>query len=255
MTNPKQNEIIEVADPHSVVMAAPNDAGSILAVISRAATDPAVDVEKVERLAALYERMQAKQAEQSFGVAMAEAQKGMDHVRTDANNPSTKSKYASYGALDKAVRPVYTKHGFALTFGTADGAPEGHVRVICDVFHKAGHTKRYHIDMPADGKGAKGGDVMTKTHAMGSALTYGFRYLLKAIFNIVVSDDDGNGAGGDAPLTEDQMEHVQRLIEQTKSDPEKVCAFMKVESLSVIPQSQYRKIIEALNTQPSGKAK
>ena len=44
-------------------------------------------------------------------------------------------------------------------------------------------------------KGAKGGDVMTKTHAAGSALTYGQRYLLKMIFNIAIgSDDDGNAA-------------------------------------------------------------
>ena len=36
---------------------------------------------------------------------------------------------------------------------------------------------------------------MTKTHAAGSALTYGQRYLLKMIFNIAIgSDDDGNAA-------------------------------------------------------------
>ena len=50
--------------------------------------------------------------------------------------------------------------------------------------------------MPADGKGAKGGDVMTKTHATGSAMTYGQRYLVKMIFNIAVgADDDGRAAG------------------------------------------------------------
>jgi hypothetical protein len=51
--------------------------------------------------------------------------------------------------------------------------------------------------MPADGKGARGNDVMTKTHAAGSAMSYGMRYLLKLIFNVAVGvdlDDDGNGA-------------------------------------------------------------
>jgi hypothetical protein len=49
--------------------------------------------------------------------------------------------------------------------------------------------------MPADGKGAKGGDVMTRTHAAGSAFSYGQRYLLKLIFNIATGeDDDGNAA-------------------------------------------------------------
>jgi hypothetical protein len=50
--------------------------------------------------------------------------------------------------------------------------------------------------MPADGKGARGNDVMTKTHATGAAITYGKRYLLGMIFNLAVTrDDDGNGAG------------------------------------------------------------
>jgi hypothetical protein len=50
--------------------------------------------------------------------------------------------------------------------------------------------------MPADGKGARGNDVMTKTHATGSAVSYGMRYLLKMIFNVSSgeADDDGNAA-------------------------------------------------------------
>lgn len=50
--------------------------------------------------------------------------------------------------------------------------------------------------MPADGKGAKGGDVMTKTHAAGSAMSYGQRYLLKMIFNLAVGDDDDGQKAG-----------------------------------------------------------
>jgi len=37
---------------------------------------------------------------------------------------------------------------------------------------------------------------MTKTHAAGSGMSYGQRYLLKMIFNIAFSDDDGNKASG-----------------------------------------------------------
>jgi hypothetical protein len=47
--------------------------------------------------------------------------------------------------------------------------------------------------MPADGKGAKGGDVMTKTHATGAAMSYGMRYLLKMIFNVAIGEDDKDG--------------------------------------------------------------
>lgn len=94
------------------------------------------------------------------------------------------------------MRPIYTKHGFGLSFDTGEGAPDLYVRVVCYVTHTGGHARTYHADIPADGKGAKGGDVMTRTHAVGAAMSYGMRYLLKMIFNVAVGedDDDGNSA-------------------------------------------------------------
>jgi hypothetical protein len=170
------------------------DAGALMGAIIRLASDPTMDMARVGELMAMHERMSGHMAEQAFDAAMSDAQGEMRPIAADANNPQTKSKYASYAALDKALRPIYTKHGFGLSFDTADGAPADHVRVVCRVSHKAGFARIPHIDMPNDGKGAKGGDVMTKTHAQGAAVTYGQRYLLKMIFNIAVGeDDDGNG--------------------------------------------------------------
>jgi hypothetical protein len=166
---------------------------TIMAVIARAAADPNTNVEKLERMLDVYERITERQAEQEFDKAMSLAQSEMRLVAVDSNNSQTKSKYASFAALDRAVRPIYTKHGFGISYDTGEGAPEGFVRVVCRVSHIGGDKRIHHIDMPADGKGAKGGDVMTKTHATGAALTYGQRYLLKLIFNIAVGeDDDGN---------------------------------------------------------------
>lgn len=172
---------------------------SMFDVIAQAIRDPELDVEKLERLAGLYERLTDRQAEVTYNEAMNAAQQEMRPIAADANNPQTKSKYASYAALDRALRPIYTHHGFSISFDTADGAAADHVRVVCKIGHRGGHKERPHLDMPADGKGAKGGDVMTKTHAIGAAVTYGKRYLLGMIFNIAVGgdvDDDGNSNGG-----------------------------------------------------------
>jgi hypothetical protein len=66
--------------------------------------------------------------------------------------------------------------------------------------HVSGATRRYQIDMPIDTKGARGGDVMTRTHATGSAFSYGKRYLLIGMFNLAIGDDDdGNAAGRRGP--------------------------------------------------------
>lgn len=165
----------------------------MISMIERAARDPSVDVDKLERLMLMQERMQAKQAESAFNDGMSDAQARMRTIGADANNPQTRSKYASYGKLDKALRPIYTDNGFSLSFDTGNDAPADCVRVLCYVSHKAGHSRTYHVDMPADGKGAKGGDVMTKTHAVGAGMSYGMRYLLKMIFNVAVGEEDVDG--------------------------------------------------------------
>lgn len=185
------------------------DAAALIQVISKAASDPAVDVDKLERLMAMHERITAREAEKAFNVAMTACQLEIKQVAPDADNPQTRSKYATYAKLDSVLRPVYTKHGFALSFDEGESKPDT-VRVVCIVSHIGGHSRTYHRDMPADGKGAKGGDVMTKTHAAGAAGSYGARYLLKGIFNVAIGeyDNDGNGANSDGMADSVLADHL-----------------------------------------------
>lgn len=181
-----------------------NSPASMLAVIQRAASDPTVDIDKLDRLLAIKERMDAKEAETQFNIAMSRVQSAMGRVSADKRNDQTRSMYATYAALDRALRPIYTKEGLSLSFSTEDAA-EGSVGMVCYVSHSAGHTRTYRATVPSDGKGAKGGDVMTKTHAFGSGTAYGMRYLLKMIFNVAIGDDpdddDGNAAGEEYDIT------------------------------------------------------
>ena len=181
-----------------------SDAATLMAVISKAAADPQTDVVKLEKLLDMYTRIEGKRAEQAFSEAMNAAQEEMGPISKDASNPQTRSKYASYAALDAACRPIYAKHGFSLSFDT-DSQPNDMIRVICKVAHSAGHTERPHIDLPADGKGAKGGDVMTKTHATMSAVSYGRRGLLKMVFNLAEGDFDDDGNAASAKRAEPKM--------------------------------------------------
>jgi hypothetical protein len=172
---------------------------TILNIIERASRDPNVDIDKMERLIAMQERVQARSAQVEFDNAMASAQEEMKAIRADLANNQTKSKYASYAALDHAIRPIYTKHGFAVSLNTGDAPTPDAVRVLATVSHRGGHRQDYRIDMPADGKGPQGASVMTRTHATGAAASYGQRYISKLIWNLAVGevDDDGNGADGD----------------------------------------------------------
>jgi len=162
-------------------------------LFERLARDPLVDVDKLERLVQLHERTKARLAEERFNTAMSDAQQAMRPIAADAENPQTRSKYASYAAIDRMLRPIYTQHGFGVSFDTGDCPLPEHVRMLAYVTHTGGHARTYHADLPADGKGAKGGDVMTKTHATGAAMAYGMRYLLKMIWNVAVGEEDRDG--------------------------------------------------------------
>lgn len=208
---------------NAVVAASPGDperrheGATILSVISRAASDQSVDIEKLERLMAMHERMEAKQAETAFAAALSRVQAAMGRVGADKKNSQTGSWYATYGALDKALRPIYTAEGFSLSFGT-EPAPEGMVGIVCYVSHGAGHTREYRAHVPSDGKGIKGNSMMTGTHAFGSGASYGMRYLLKLIFNVAIGedDDDGNAAGA---TVSDQDASWIRKANQVKNYP------------------------------------
>jgi ERF superfamily len=175
-----------------------NPASEYSSLIERAAFTENFDVQKLQALLDMRESEEMRRAEKAFNAALVRAQSEMSPVVADANNPQTRSRYATYAALDRAIRPHYTAHGLAPSFGTEPLTEPGMMRVVGILGHIDGFARRYQIDMPIDTKGARGGDVMTRTHATGSALTYGKRYLLIAMFNLSIadeSDDDGNAAG------------------------------------------------------------
>lgn len=238
---PAEN-IRPIDGPVSVLPAAQTETSAVMHMIERASRDPAVDIDKLQRLMEMREKIEMQAAERAFNTSMKGAQSEMRPIAADAENPQTKSRYASYAALDRALRPIYTKHGFALSFDEADSPKPEHIRVLCYVTHDAGFTRTYRKDMPADGKGAKGGDVMTKTHAAGSAFSYGQRYLLRMIFNIAIgNDDDGNAAGAEPPpkMTAEDLEILNKAIADTKTNVEQFLDFLQAETLDSLNLTQW----------------
>ena len=101
-----------VKNPDTTVAIPPD---TIISGILQAATNPDVDIDKMERLMAMHERLISEQNEARFTGAMNKAQGEMRRVEADLYNEQTKSKYASYAALDRSLRPIYTANGFNLS--------------------------------------------------------------------------------------------------------------------------------------------
>jgi hypothetical protein len=202
------------------------EASALIETISRAASDPNVDINKLERLIALRREIGAEEAEKMFNRSMTACQLDIRQIATDAENLQTRSKYATYAKLDSVLRPNYTKHGFALSFGEDVCEKPDTVRVTCIVSHVGGHSRKYHRDIPADGKGAKGGDVMTKTHAAGAAGSYGARYLLKGIFNVAIGEYDNDG-NDDVRMNENEYAVHLKAIDAASDEKSLMSAFGK----------------------------
>ena len=134
---------------------------------------------------------------EAFNAALRRIQDKLKPIAKLGWNPETKSHFGTAESIDDAIEGLLQGERMSLSF-----EPESHpspemVRIV-GILSLGAYSKRYPLDMPADGKGAKGGGVMSRTHATGSSITYGKRYLKNMIFNLRFKekDDDGNAASG-----------------------------------------------------------
>ena len=175
----------------------PNANGEIsglLRAIERLATGPTLDLEGLDRLAALYERMVAREAR--FNAALARLQPKLPILdeRGEITDPdgAVRATYATWEDTLEAIRPLLARHGFSLSF-TLGRPPPGLVSVIGVLRHAAGHKAEAELQLPADTSGEK-----NALQAIGSAVTYGQRYLTKLLLALASradADDDGEAAG------------------------------------------------------------
>jgi hypothetical protein len=155
-----------------------------------------------------------RQAKIEFDEAMAECQAEMADVRIikNATNKQTNSSYANHEIICAAIKPIYTRHGFRLSFSEGKAEIESEIRITCAVTHKKGHTEKFWIDLPADGAGIKGSVNKTPIHAKGSTFSYGRRYLTLMIFDLATYDDnDGNQSGNQNGSQSEPQAQVKTL--------------------------------------------
>ncbi|MFI5268448.1 MAG: ERF family protein [Chloroflexota bacterium] len=188
--------------------------GALLSAIVGMAKDPSVDADKLERLLAMQERMEARQAEAMFNEALHVAQQEMPRVAKNGTIKLGEGKgqiaFATFEDVDTALRPIMQRHGFSLSFDMQ--MKEGGGAVITGTLrHSAGHAKTASIPLALDS-----GPGRNNLQAMGSTFSYGRRYVTEMFFNIVRTgvDDDGK-RGGTKFITEalaDELREMARSV-------------------------------------------
>ncbi|MWJ27448.1 single-stranded DNA-binding protein [Halomonas sp. ZH2S] len=195
------------ATPAPVDAQATVDSTAIIQVIERAAMNPDVDIDKMERLLQMQERVLDRQAMMAYSAAMAAMQTELPSI--EEHGQGNNGKYATLEDIVDTVRPIMQKHGFAVSFRIQ--TQERGIEITGVLMHKDGHREETGMLLPADMSGNK-----NAVQAFGSSTSYGRRYVLCALLNITTrgQDDNGNQAGSIKSVTPFQAGQLQRLISQ-----------------------------------------
>lgn len=197
---------------------------SIMAVISRAAADPSCDIDKLERLMAMHERMQARDAQAEFNAAMAAMQSDIPSIAERGAivvNGEKRSDYATFEDINDVIKPIMQTHGFAITFKVENVAAGLSVTGI--LMHRAGHREETTMLLPLDTSGSK-----NAVQAVGSSTSYGKRYVMSALLNLTTrgEDDDGHAAVPSATVTTIQARQLQTLLDKCSDKAKEAFAGM-----------------------------
>lgn len=212
----------------------------LLDVIRRAATDPNVDVDKMERLLAMQERVLAREAKAAFTTAMAVMQEELPEI-AERGEGHNSIRYALWEDVNEAIKPVLAKHGFALNFKTRNEG--GNVIVTGILSHVCGHSEQTELSLPSDSSGSK-----NAVQAIGSSTSYGKRYTAQALLNLSSRGEDDNGhKGGGKLITEKQANDLEALAEDVGADKKRFLSFLRVADFESIPERDYLKAVAALN--------
>ena len=250
----------------SPLFAPPSDSPSkILALIGRIALNPDADVEKLERMMAMYQRLKSKEAELAYNAAKGRILKKLARIKIVKNRsvlPEIEKgrpekgtyeafRYAPLEEIDKHLRPLLAEEDMDLSY--SDEPQEGGGILIRGRLKHlpSGHYEDSFMPAPLDTSGGK-----SNVQAVGSTNSFLRRYVTCNIFNIVVVGDDDDGTGG--TVDEAQTKTILALIKKAKIGP-KFLKYMKAQSVAeagsleaavaTIAARDYRKAISTLEEQ------
>ena len=181
----------------------------IISSLERIACNPDADINKLERLWEMQQQETARGAKMAYNAAMAGLQSKMPVIAKNGAivvNGVERSKYSKYEDIMRVISPLLNEFGISISFETE--FPQGAMKIIGEISHSMGHSKKTDILLPIDSSGSKNG-----VQAVGSTTSYGMRYVLKLMLNIAdgQTDDDGHGSA------EDQIGKLQYAVDRYKA--------------------------------------
>jgi hypothetical protein len=163
-----------------------------VSMFERLAKDATVDVDKLERLMAMQERIMAINRKAAFDASFARMQPEIpvidEHGRIEVKG-TVRSTYAPLEDIHAVIKPITAKFGFAIRHRTEWPADKpGIIRIIGILSHEQGHSEETIFEAPMDRS-----DYRTDIQSMGSTVSYGRRYTTLDLLNISTRKADNDG--------------------------------------------------------------
>jgi hypothetical protein len=224
-----------------------NNQQNFLAIIQKVVLDPSVNVEKMEKILDVQERILDKQAELEFNQAMSLAMVKVPSVERKTKGQT--KKYATFESINKIVKPIISQHGLYISFIT-EFQSDNFLMVTAKITHKAGHSQETSMRFPFDPSGNK-----NAIQAVGSAISYGKRYTMNALLNITTHDEDDDGFSTSKTIGKIEIERLNNGLAKSGIGLDVLCKYMKVERLSDIKLEKYNNALVYLNAIIDSKGK
>lgn len=210
---------------------------SMASQIIALASNPALNVETLQALVNMQERMERRQAEIAFTEALASLP--AIHVKKNGRVELGAGKgsypFAKWEDIARVIDPLLSERGFRLTFDSQPRQGDGGGLVVTGtLLHRAGHSRTASMPLSLDT-----GPGRNNLQAMGSSLAYGKRYTTEMLLNVVREGDDTDGlTSGDAVITDQQVAELSRMMTDAKFSERSMYDLLGVISLTAITKSQ-----------------
>ena len=208
----------------------------MIAVLDKAIVNPEVDVEKMQALLDVQERIMNKQAEMAFNQAMVSAVSEIPSF--EKSTEGHHYKYTTFEHINKVVKPILANHDLYVTFST-DFQSDDYVMVTAEITHKDGVSKKTSMRFPFDSTGSK-----NNVQAVASAISYGKRYMQNALLNITTHGEDDDGFASEATIGKEEINRLNAGLEKAKI---KLPDFLKSMNVTRLSEIRVENYIEALS--------
>lgn len=222
----------------------------MLQMATQQRADPAV----IEKYMDLCDRHEKNEARKAYTVAMAQFR--ADCPTIDRNRSvsfgqgKTSYTHADLAGTVQQIKAILSECGLSHSWRTQQ--IEGQISVTCVVTHILGHSESTTMTAPSDASGSK-----NAIQAIGSTVTYLERYTLFAMLGLASADgdDDGNAAGDDSSITDDDAVKLALKLDGIGADLTGFLANFKVARLEDIPASQLERAKDMIAARKAQKAK